>query len=448
MQKDEPYLAGAGSEAPLLLGRPPGQASRAWLQRQRAVSAPMGLRGPPGSAPNGLVLARGIGANLFDSDGNRYVDLAAGFGALLLGHSHPDVLSAIERQSALLLQGLGDLVPCEPTIALLERLTALYPAPARALLAQSGSDAISAALKTAVLHTKRVGVVAFAGAYHGLGYGPLATLGLRPSYREPFTLQLNPHVRFLDYPSDQTELESIVRSLRAELSRGEIGAVLIEPVLGRGGVLVPPPSFLPEILAEAHRHGALLVADEVWTGLGRAGAMLFSTQAALPDLICLGKGLGGGVPVSALVGRAEVMQSWSQAEEVVHTSTFAGAPLGSAAALATLSALERERLPARSQRLGEALRLSLEEALADCPLGTAVRGRGLMIGIELCDRSGRSLPGAGSALQRALLERGYLTSTGGGRREVLVLTPPLTIAESQLFGFVPELVACLRETFS
>jgi 4-aminobutyrate aminotransferase/(S)-3-amino-2-methylpropionate transaminase len=163
----------------------------------------------------------------------------------------------------------------------------------------------------------------------------------------------------------------------------------------------------------------------------------------MPDLICLGKGLGGGVPISAVIGRADVMQSWSREAEVVHTSTFAGAPLACAAALTTLDVLEREALSDRSRRLGDWFRVTLERALAEVPVRSVVRGRGLMLGVELLDSSD-SQPGMGAALQRALLARGYVTSSGGGRREVLVLTPPLMIAESQLEGFVPELCASLR----
>lgn len=408
----------------------------------------MGPKSLQSEDPRGIVLSRGIGANLFDSDGNRYVDLAAGFGAVLLGHSHPSICDALDRQSRTLMQALGDLIPSEPAVQLLERLTALYPVPARALLAQSGSDAISAALKTAVLHTRRAGVVAFSGAYHGLGYGPLSALGLRRSYRNPFVEQLNSHVCFLEYPSDAVQLETTLAELRSALAGGSVGAVLVEPVLGRGGVLVPPRRFLARVAEEARRFGSLLIADEVWTGLGRSGEMLCSTRDALPDLICLGKGLGGGVPVSAVIGSAEVMQSWSQAEEVVHTSTFAGAPLACAAALATLSVIESQGLVQRSARLGEAFRSSLEQALAGAAVRTLVRGCGLMIGIELLSLHGTPEPGAGAALQRALLDRGYVTSTGGGSREVLVLTPPLNIAESQLFGLIPELLDSMQNSFS
>lgn len=395
--------------------------------------------GPRLPSASGIVLSRGVGSNLFDSDGNRYVDLAGGFGALLLGHSHPDVVAAIQDQSTLLTQALGDLYPSEKKIALLERVTAFYPGEARGILGQSGSDAVSGALKTAMLHTGRPGVIAFSGSYHGLGYGPLAALDLRQSYREPFRTQLNQHVRFVPYPVTEADADSTLQDLHQALALGDSGAILIEPILGRGGVVVPPKGFLAELQDAAHRAGALLIADEIWTGLGRSGRLLYSCEEALPDLVCLGKGLGGGVPLSAVIGRAEVMQSWSREHEVVHTSTFAGNPLVCAAAIATLDALSREELADRARSLGERFRGELTQALDGHSLRISVRGAGLMIGIELSGRAG-----AGAALQRALLERGYVASTGGGTRDVLVLTPALNIAEPLLLAFIPALLESLE----
>jgi 4-aminobutyrate aminotransferase / (S)-3-amino-2-methylpropionate transaminase / 5-aminovalerate transaminase len=401
----------------------------------------MGRAAPMGAAlGSSLVMSSARGVNVLDVDGNRYVDLAAGFGALLLGHGHPAVLSALERQSRTLLQALGDVYPSEVKVALLERLAALYPEPAQVILAQSGSDAVSAALKTAQLHTGKPGVLAFTGAYHGLGYGPLASCGLRSSYREPFAAQLNPHVRFVDYPNDENALGPVLDQVQKALSTSTFGAILVEPILGRGGVIIPPEAFLPELARAAREAGVLLVADEIWTGLGRAGLPLVSLKAALPDLICLGKGLGGGLPMSALVGRAEVMASWRQTNEVVHTATFAGAPLAAATALATLEVLDAEGLAARSARLGERLRARLQAEVASLYRGVSVRSSGLMIGIDLGAR-----PGAGSALQAKLLERGYITSTGGGKREVLVLTPPLVIHESRLDEFVAHTLGAFCE---
>jgi len=385
------------------------------------------------------VYASAKGSNVIDVDSNRYVDFAAGFGAMLIGHSHPSLLRVLDFQAARLLQALGDLYPADAKVALLERLAALHPDPnAKVIVGQSGADAVSAALKTAQLYTGKPGVVAFSGAYHGLGYGPLAACGLRESYRAPFSAQLNPHVTFVDYPASEATLPATLDAVLLALGTGSIGAVLVEPILGRGGVVVPPPSFLPELARLTRENSALLIADEIWTGLGRSGKMLFSlSEACTPDLVCLGKGLGGGLPLSALVGRAEVMNSWRQEAEVVHTSTFAGAALASAAGICTLDVLSREGLPARAERVGRAFVSELETRLARFT-EVRVRGAGLMIAIDL-----GAHPGRASLLARALLERGYITSTGGGRREVLVLTPALNINEQRLFDIIPELEASL-----
>jgi 4-aminobutyrate aminotransferase/(S)-3-amino-2-methylpropionate transaminase len=430
-----------GQDEPAVRVRPPGPQSRSWLVRHAHCAAPMGPR--PASSergPGAIVLSTGKGSNVFDVDGNRYVDLAAGFGAQLAGHCHPSIVRVLELQSTRLLQALGDVYPADAKIGLLERLSKLFPTPgAKAILSQSGSDAVDAALKTALLATGKPGVLAFSGAYHGLGYGPLAACDLRPSYREPFAAQLNPHVRLVAYPRSTSDLDATLERARLELSEHPIGAVLVEPILGRGGVVVAPPAFLPELGRLAKAAGALVIADEIWTGLGRSGRLLYSASPEFcPDLVCLGKGLGGGLPLSAVLGPAAVLDAWQRDAEVVHTSTFSGAPLACATAIALLELLGREGLVERSAALGERFQDALDGELEGGSV-LAIRGAGLMIGIELA-----SGPGSAARLQRALLERGYVTSTGGGAREVLVLTPPLNVAEPLLFGVVPVLADCIR----
>lgn len=422
---------------PNIVTPPPGPSSRTWLTRHAHVAAPMGPKPAPGP-PAGVVYATGKGSNVSDVDGNRYVDLAGGFGALLLGHLHPAVQRVLALQAERLLQALGDVYPADAKIALLERLTRLYPEPgAQGILAQSGSDAVSAALKTAKLYTGKPGVLAFEGAYHGLGYGPLAACGLRESYRAPFSDELSRHVTFASYPATEAALEQSLEQCRARLAQRGVGAVLVEPLLGRGGVVCPPPGFLVELSRLARDGGALLVADEIWTGLGRSGSWLCSAeQGARPDLICLGKGLGGGLPMSAVIGRQQVMQSWRREAEVVHTATFAGSPLAASTAIATLDVLGKQRLPERSAELGARFLRELRGALAGLPEVREVRGRGLMVGVDLGER-----PGVAARLMRLLLEQGYITSTGGGRREVLVLTPALTIGEDVLLDSIPIIAA-------
>lgn len=403
---------------------------------------------PAHSASDGTIVYReGKGANVVDVDGNRYVDLAAGFGSLLLGHQPARVLEAMDAQSRRLSQALGDLHPSDVKIRLLERLArAALGESSQVILAQSGADAVSAALKTAALFTGKPGVIAFRGAYHGLSYGPLALCGLRESYRAPFARQLNPSVRFGLYPSDASELKALAEWLRSELARGDVGAVVFEPILGRGGCVVPPDGFgglLTEVCREA---GALLVADEIWTGLGRSGAWVFSrAHGASPDLVCLGKGLGGVLPLSACIGPARVMAVWSRAEEVVHTATFAGAPLACATALATLDEIEARGLVDRARRVGAELARELGEVLARAAsngsiASRGVRGAGLMLALDL-----GTAPGLSLRLKQRLLERGYIVSLGGGGRESVVLTPPLDIAEPLLEELVRVLESALLE---
>lgn len=393
----------------------------------------MGPQPTPGSPP-GIILARGIGSNVYCVDNNRYVDLATGFGALLIGHQHPAILRALSLQSERLLQALGDVYPSDAKIGLAERLASFLPfAEPQFIFGQSGADAVTAALKTATLKTGRPGVIAFRGAYHGLSYGPLALTDLRTSYREPFAHQLSPHVRFVAYPQDPDQDASILAEFERHLETN-VGAVVIEPIAGRAGVLPAHRDFLLELSARTKAHGALLIADEIWTGLGRAGSWLHSTALGVtPDLVCLGKGLGGGLPISACVGPAELMRAWSRDQEVVHTSTFAAAPLACTAALATLDELSRKGLIERSKSVGERFLNELSQALEEAP-GFKVRGVGMMIGIDVPGPTGSA-----SRLQKRLLERGYLTTTGGGARDVLVLTPALNVDETLLQAFTQTL---------
>ena len=388
-----------------------------------------------------MVFVRGVGSNLFDADGNRFVDLAAGFGSAILGHGPSPAHAAAEAQLGTLAQGLGDLYPTDRKIELLDELATLHPDPdARVILTQSGADAVTAAIKTAMLATGKPGVVAFEGAYHGLSYAQLAACGFAPSFREPFAAQLGDHVRFVPYPGGESDLDRVLAAIDRALDGGAIGAILIEPILGRGGVVVPPASFLAEVAARARAAGALLVADEIWTGIGRSGALVKSVADGIdPDMICLGKGLGASFPISACVGRGAVMAAWASGGSVVHTSTHAGAPLGCAAALATLAAVRSRDLAARASTVGERLMVALRDALRGSARVSSVRGAGLMVGVVL------DAPGAAAHLAQNLLGRGYVTTLGGAAADTLVLTPPLTIDEGVLLGVVDAMGQALAE---
>jgi 4-aminobutyrate aminotransferase/(S)-3-amino-2-methylpropionate transaminase len=387
-----------------------------------------------------IVWTRALDCNVWDADGNRYVDLSAGFGAAAVGHNHPDVIAALRAQSEQLVHALGDMHPSDTKIALLEKLRALAPfEDARVMLGLSGSDAITAALKTALLATGKPGVLAFTGSYHGLDYAPLAACGFSDAFRTPFAAQLNPHVVFAPYG----DLAAVERELHK--AKTPIGAVLVEPVLGRGGVVVPPNEFLRELPALCAKSGALVVLDAIMAGLGRNGVWPCGVgEEVEADLVCLGKALGGGLPVSACLGGDEVMGAWGDAAShtggvPLHTGTFFGNPLACATALAALSVMERESLAARAAEIGarfmQALRTRLGARVRE------VRGAGLMIGIDTGSAE------RGLTAGRRLLEAGYITVPAGDG-SVISLTPPLTIDSALLDGFASACQGVLQEAAS
>jgi len=431
------------SRPPRIVSAPPGPASRRLHARLLSAESPAfearrGRRAKDsGSDQSPIVYARGEGSNVVDVDGNRYVDLTAGFGALLLGHRSQAVAKALARQEKELWLALGDVYACQPKIELTLALSRLFPEPgARVMLGLSGADAVTAAMKTAVLATGKPNVLAFEGAYHGLSYAPLAACGLNPAFREPFEGQLGGFVRFAPYPADDASLDRTMTVVRAELRKGHTGGVLVEPILGRGGCVVPPRDFLRALRDACDEVGALLIADEIWTGLGRSGAWLASVDAGVtPDVVCLGKGLGGGVPISACIGREAVMRAWdTRGGGAIHTATHFGAPPACAAALATLAELKKHKLVARSKRVGATWMRGLTKALGGN--GAHVRGRGLMIGVQVPGGAAKAL-----SVARALLGEGYIVLTGGVAGDVLTLTPPLTVEEALLQPFTLALAA-------
>jgi acetylornithine/succinyldiaminopimelate/putrescine aminotransferase len=304
------------------------------------------------------------------------------------------------------------------------------------IFCNSGFEAVEAALKTALLATRKPGVVAFEGGYHGLGYGAL-TATHRAHFRHPFRAQLAGFARFVPFPAGAEEELQALKQVERLLRRGGIGAVLVEPVQGRGGIRIPPATFLPALRRLCDRHGALLVLDEVFTGFGRTGAWFACEHTAtLPDLICLGKALTGGFPLSACVGRAGLMDAaWPEATgEAIHTSTYLGHPVGCAMALAQLAEIHRRRLVERSARLGARLLAKLRAELRAIPRGwrVRIRGQGLMVAVESLEANGRPATLPALAAMKRLLQRGVIVLPEGEASHVLALTPPLVITDRQL----------------
>lgn len=361
--------------------------------------------------------AKAAGSEVWDAEGRRYIDFTSAFGVASVGHAHPDVVAAIRDQAGALIHGMGDVHPSETKLLLLEKLAAFFGAPAKVFLAVTGSDAVETALKTARLSTGRRGILAFEGAYHGLGYGAM-TLAGRPRFREPFRDQTADIVARAPYPAPSRAEASIAR-VRAELATGNIGAVIVEPILGRGGIVVPERGALARIAEEARVAGALFILDEIMTGFSRTGRRFaFEHEGVRPDILVVGKALGGGMPISAVIAAPAILDAWPKSEgDAIHTGTYFGHPLSCAAALASLKVMERENLSDRAACLGA----RMLERLARF----GARGRGMMIGIEL-------EPAAAQRAAAAALARGLIVLVDGGRANVVQILPPLTISESLL----------------
>ncbi|HHH29640.1 MAG TPA: aspartate aminotransferase family protein [Polyangiaceae bacterium] len=426
-----------GSQLPqVITAQVPGPASERWIESLARTECPsLTMRRArreerTGAAHDPIVWAEAHGANVRDADGNVFVDLIGAFSVCAIGHSHPAVVAAVSEQASRLPHALGDVHPSIAKLELLEALASWVDFDCRIILGLNGADAVAAALKTAALKTGRPGVIAFEGGYHGLMYGPLSVCGSHPAFREPFREQLNKHVRFLPYGD--------IGALSGAFD-DTVGAVIVEPALGRGGMVFPPEGFLEAVGERARAHGAVVIVDEIFTGFGRMGQR-FATQGILrPDVLCVGKALGGGLPISACIGTAEVMRAWGDPDrEAIHTATFAGSPISCAAASASLRVLAETRLVERSRELGARWLARLREHVGG--LVRDVRGRGLMLAVELDDGAHTS------RTVGRLLGEGWITLGAGPRGQTLQLTPPLNIDEALLEAFCPVLKRCILES--
>jgi len=440
-------LLGAGDRLPAIVTPPPGPASRALSERLARVES-RNVTYLADDFPVFWTHARG--SNVIDADGNRFLDLAAAFGVAGAGHQHPRIVEAVRHQAGRLAHGMGDVHPPAVKVELLERLAALSPwRDARTVLASSGSEAVEIALKSAHLATGKGGVIAFEGGYHGLTLGALSATA-RDDFRRPFRTRLPRNVDFIPFPdslrmggrASSRSLAALSEAFTAAADRGApAGCVIMEPIQGRGGIRIPPPGFLAEVAQMTRECGAALVLDEIFTGFGRTGQLFaLEHEGVIPDLMCVGKALGGGLPLSACIGPQSVMDAWPlSGGEALHTSTFLGHPLACASALAFLDVMEEEDLIGRSREEGDRLRVKLADALSQLPHVAEVRGRGLFLGVELVhpspsrDRPSRDpWEGAGARVALDALAKGLLLLPAGERGEVIEVTPPLVVNRSQL----------------
>jgi len=378
---------------------------------------------------------RAKGVNVWDEDGNRFLDFTSAFGVTGLGHGRKELLEAMASQAEDLLHGMGDVHPTARKVELCERLAELTfgrwtGTPGRVLLVNSGFEAVEAAMKTARLATGRRGIAAFEYGYHGLGYGAL-TATAYDKFRAPFSDQLADLLEPLPYPGEDDSLDALRKKL-SDLEPKKIGAILVEPIQGRGGKIVPPLGFLSLLREWCDQHGALLIFDEIYTGFNRTGTLFACEEEGVwPDLICVGKALSGGFPISACVGSEAVMEAWPESRgEALHTSTFLGHPVGCAMSLAALELHDSDELRERIRDSGA----YLAAGLRDLKLGP-VRGRGLMIGLELSE--GAPLAG--------LLKKGLLFLADGPDGNVLSFTPPFEIQHQEIDHALAMVARCFAE---
>ncbi len=376
---------------------------------------------------------RAEGANVIDVDGNRYIDCTAAFGVAAVGHGNPRVVAAITQQAQRLLHSMGDVHPSAVRASYLERLSAIAPGNLdRCFLASNGADAVEFALKTAMLKTRRPAVLYFEGGYHGLSLGTLEVAGI-DRFRSPFLPQLRDHNVRLPYPTEAIGSAVALAQIDAVIqSNPRIGAILIEPIAGRAGTLLPGIGVLAGLREIADRYDIVLIFDEIYTGFGRTGSWFAcETENAIPDILCVGKAIAGGFPLSAAIGNEATFSAWPRSEgEAIHTATYLGNPMACAAGHAVLDELEAHNLVERAAELGDWLSMRLAKLahrLGNATdLSPEIRGRGLMWAFDL---------GNATIATRATihaLHAGLIVLPQGIEPTAIALTPPLTISKEQL----------------
>jgi 4-aminobutyrate aminotransferase len=414
----------------------PGPKAKAVIDRDAQVVSTSYTRDYP------LVMARGEGVAVEDVDGNIFLDCAAGIAVTATGHSHPDVVKAIVDQAQKFLHMSGTDFYYEPQVRLAEELSAIAPmkGPHRSFFGNSGTEANEAALKLAKYYTKRHNVIAFFGAFHGRSMGSLSLTASKITQRKGFG-PLVPGTYHAPFPdsyrrpvghSPDSWAAECLRFIEDQLfthvvSPDEVAAVMVEPIQGEGGYLVPPDSFLQGLRELTRRYGIVLIADEVQSGMGRSGRMFAAEHAGVePDIVTMAKGIASGLPLGVTTARAEVM-SWPPG---THASTFGGNPVSCAASLATLKLL-RTSLVRNAAEVGAHLMAGATELMNRHKIIGDVRGRGLMIGIELVrDRETKERATAErDAVVKECFKRGMLV-LGAGRNAVR-LSPPLVLTKQQ-----------------
>lgn len=423
-------------DAPKLKTSLPGPRAKALIDRDSAVVSPSYTRSYP------FVMARGEGVAVEDVDGNVFLDCAAGIAVNSTGHSHPDVVNAIVAQAQKFLHMSGTDFYYEPQVKLAEEMNSIAPwqGAKRTFFSNSGTEAIEAAIKLARYHTRRYGIIGFLGSFHGRTLGSLSVTSSKAIQRRGFGPPLagvyhapfpNPYRR-AEGQSEEAVADAAIDFIEENIlvhlvSPDDVAAVLVEPIQGEGGYVIPPVSFFQRLRELTKRHGILLIADEVQSGMGRTGKMFAIEHFGVePDIVTIAKGIASGMPLGVTTSRAEIM-AWPPG---AHASTFGGNPVSCAAAMATINLLKNS-LMENAAAVGEYLMECLREVQQKHPLVGDVRGKGLMIGIELV-RDRRSKERATTERDRLVDEcfkRGLLVLGAG--RNTLRLCPPLVLTKEQ-----------------
>ncbi len=412
-------------------------ATAEWLARDETALAGTLARYFP------LVIASGQGSWLVDVEGRRYLDFTSGIGVTTTGHCHPHVVEAICDQATQLLH-TSVVAHHERSIELAERLGRLCPwfHEPQVFFCNTGAEAVDGSLKLARRVIGRPGIIAFRGAFHGRTFGGTTLTTSKAKYREGYeplvpSVAVAPYARGHSAGSASSALAAFDELLATQMAPSTVAAVIVEPVLGEGGYVVPPVEWLWGLRDRCDAAGSLLIFDEVQCGMGRTGRPFAAeTLGVRPDVVLFAKGVASGLPLGGIIAERETFEGWPPA---AHGSTFGGNPVSCAAALATIDVLEQERLWERAGRLGGEVVSRLREACSTNPAVVEVRGIGLMIGIELV--SGE----VASTVQRRCYENGLLVLTCGTGDEVVRLIPPLTIAEQELDEGAAVLTAAIQE---
>ncbi|HEV3301276.1 MAG TPA: acetyl ornithine aminotransferase family protein [Planctomycetaceae bacterium] len=424
----------------------PGPKARRMVERDERVTSPSYTRVYP------LVVARGEGVMIEDVDGNRFLDFNAGIAVCSTGHCHPRVVEAINRQAANLLHMSGTDFYYPAELELAEKLTQITPGKfaKRVFFTNSGTEAVEAAFKLARYHSKRQNLIAFYGAFHGRTMGAVSLTASKVTHRRGFG-PLVPgviHVPYADCRGGNHKLsaggpgtiEMIEKTLfRKEVAPDEVAAIFVEPIQGEGGYLVPPPEFHRELRALCDRHGILLVVDEIQSGMGRTGKMCAIEHWGVePDIVCLAKGIASGLPLGAIVARAELMD-WPPG---AHASTFGGNPVACAAALETIALLEEE-LMENATRQGNFLLAELAKLKRTHPMIAEVRGKGLMIGFDIVAADGSPAPEEAERLVQMCFHKGLLLLRCG--ESAIRICPPLVVTQEHCETALSIMAECLDE---